>query len=85
MSRLDLIIAALEEARDNRDYGYIEVTIPGQDSTEIIVNHKSALENKIRYYLSMYDENGVHRYNPEIRIVNAGGMRGMEFHDCTEI
>lgn len=85
MSRLDMIIAALEEARAKRNYGYVEVTIPGQETTEIIINHNSALENKIAYYRSMYDEDGVHRYNPEIKIVNAGSMMGMSFHDCTEM
>lgn len=85
MSRLDMIIAALEEARANRNYGYVEVTIPGQETTEIIINHNSALENKIAYYQNVYDENGVHCCNPEIKIVNAGGMMGMSFHNCTEM
>lgn len=84
MTNLDRLVAVLENARDTKNYCYVEVTIPGQDTTEIIFNHKDAIDNKIAYYLSMYNEDCVHRHCSDIRIVRAGGMMGLDMHDCTE-
>lgn len=52
--------------------GGIEVTIPGQKGTEIIINDACSLPNKIAYYRDAYNADGTHKRNPEIRIVNAG-------------
>ena len=68
------IVAALEYARDNCQYGFVEVTIPGQTDTEMIINHSSSLNNKIAYYQKAYGEDGVHRMNDRIRIIRAGGV-----------
>ena len=84
MTNLDRLIAVLENARDTRNYCYVEVTIPGQDVTEMIFNHKSSIDNKIAYYVATYNDDCVHRRCSDIRIVRAGGMMGLDMHDCTE-
>ena len=73
--KMDEVVSALELARDTCICGFIEVTIPGQDATETIVNWSDSLDNKIEYYKGVYDENGRHRMNDRIRIVNAGGCK----------
>lgn len=77
MTRMEKIVRALQLARDEYDYGYVEVTIPGQDGTEIIVNRKQSLDNKIAFYQRAYDENGVHCMNSAVRIVGAGALGNM--------
>ena len=77
------IVEALELAREEYDYGYVEVTIPGQDGTEIIVNHRSSLKNKIEYYKKAYDENGVHCMNDRIKIIAAGGVNNIHLINYT--
>lgn len=72
--KMDKIVKALEFARDNCLYGYVEVTIPGQDATEMIVNDTESLDNKIAYYKKAYGEDGVHCMNDRIKIVSAGGV-----------
>lgn len=47
----------------------VEVTIPGQEETEIIINRPSSIDNKLKYYLGVYDENLAHRMNNAIKMV----------------
>ena len=75
---MDKIVKALEFARDTCSYGYVEVTIPGQDETEIIINDAESLDNKIAYYKKTYGEDGVHCMNDRIKIVSAGGVHRLE-------
>ena len=35
----------------------IEVTIPNQEATEIIINKPDSIDNKVDYYCKAYDEN----------------------------
>ena len=72
--KMKKIIRALELARDEYDYGYVEVTIPGQEGTEIIINSSQSLNNKIAFYKKAYDENGVHCMNNAVKIVAAGAV-----------
>lgn len=68
---LETAIQNLQEAIDLNLSGGIEVTIPGQDSTEFIVNRPESIPNKIAYYREAYNADGTHKRNPQIRIVNA--------------
>lgn len=68
------VIATLTRAKERHAYGYVEVTIPGQNATEFIVNHPDSLDNKIEYYKRTYDSDCVHKNCPDIRIVNVGAM-----------
>lgn len=47
----------------------IEVTIPGQEETEAIINRPSSIDNKLKYYLGAYNDQLVHKMNPAIRMV----------------
>jgi len=49
----------------------VEVTIPGQDDTEFIINRNKSLDNKLEFYKRTYDKNCVHKNCSEIRIVSA--------------
>lgn len=52
----------------------VEVTIPGQEETEIIINRPSSIDNKLKYYLGVYDENLSHRMNPNIKMVQLSAV-----------
>jgi len=59
----------------------IEVTIPGQETTEVIINRNENLDNKLEFYKKAYDENGVHCMNKEVRIVNAWCVNFFKYYD----
>ena len=48
----------------------VEVTIPGQDETEFIANKPSSIDNKLAYYLGVYNEQLEHKMNNQVKIVN---------------
>ena len=70
MTKKELAIIFMEAKANKRDI-CIEVTIPGQEDTEYIVNKNRSIDNKLDYYLQTYDDNLVHKHNEAIRIVNA--------------
>ena len=59
-----------KNAKENGLDVCVEVTIPGQDDTEFIINKNSSIKNKLKYYKKTYDENLVHNHCKEIKIVN---------------
>ena len=70
MTKKELTIIFME-AKANKNDVCVEVTIPGQEDTEYIVNKNRSIDNKLDYYFQTYDDNLVHKYNEAIRIVNA--------------
>lgn len=56
----------------------VEVTIPGQDDTEYIINKNASIKNKLEYYKKAYDENCVHCMNDRIKIVS---VRKLKFRE----
>lgn len=68
LTKQDLINTAEIAKRENICL-FIEVTIPGQEETEVIVNRPSSIDNKLKYYLGVYDENLSHRMNSAVKIV----------------
>ena len=52
----------------------VEVTIPGQEATEIIINRPSSIDNKLKYYLGVYDEHLAHRMNSAIKMVQISAV-----------
>lgn len=50
----------------------VELTIPGQNNTEFIINNYKSIKNKIYYYERTYGDDLVHKKVPSIRIVSAG-------------
>lgn len=59
----------------------VEVTIPGQETTEVIINRYENLENKLAFYTKAYDEEGIHCMNKEVRIVNAWCVNFFKYYD----
>lgn len=49
----------------------VAIHIEGQKEPEYIINKNSSIKNKLEYYLNTYDDSLVHKYNPEIYIINA--------------
>lgn len=59
----------------------VEVTIPGQETTEVIVNRYENLDNKLEFYKKAYDENCVHCMNKEVKIVDAWCVNFFKMYD----
>lgn len=59
----------------------VEVTIPGQETTEVIVNRYENLDNKLEFYKKAYDENCVHCMNKEVKIVDAWCVNFFNMYD----
>ncbi|MBP3463690.1 MAG: hypothetical protein J6K45_04330 [Clostridia bacterium] len=69
--RIEMLEDIFEEAkRDGADI-CVEITIPGQDDTEFIINRNKSLDNKLNYYKNAYDKNCIHKSNESIKIVSA--------------
>lgn len=47
----------------------IKLTIPNAPGYEIIINPRKNFKEKLNYYKNTYDEKGVHRHVPEIKII----------------
>lgn len=59
----------------------VEVTIPGQETTEVIINRNENLDNKLEFYKKAYDEHCIHCMNKEVRIVNAWCVNFFKYYD----
>ena len=70
MTKEQLINIFMEAKRNKCDI-CVELTIPGQNDTEFIVNKNKSIENKLKYYIETYDDELKHRRNNNIRIINA--------------
>ena len=68
LTKQDLINMA-ELAKAKNICLFVEVTIPGQEETEVIVNRPSSIDNKVKYYLETYNDDLTHKRNSEIKIV----------------
>lgn len=71
MMTKEQLINIFMEAKRNKCDICVELTIPGQNDTEFIVNKNKSIENKLKYYLETYDDELKHRRNNNIRIINA--------------
>ena len=47
----------------------VEVTVPGQEDTELIINRNSSIDNKLSYYMGAYDDDLNLNANQEVKIV----------------
>lgn len=60
----------------------VQLTIPNAPGYEVIINPKENFTEKFSYYQKAYDENGVHKHVPEIKIVKwASGDTFQEVQD----
>lgn len=65
------LITVFNEAKENKNDIAVEITIPGQETTEVIINRHENLDNKLTFYTKAYDEDCIHCMNKEVRIVTA--------------
>lgn len=65
------LIAVFNKAKENKNDIAIEITIPGQETTEVVINRNENLDNKLTFYTKAYDEDCIHCMNKEVRIVTA--------------
>ena len=70
MTKQQLVKILSEAIADGSDI-QVEVTIPGQNDTEYIINKNKSIANKLQYYCDIYDENLTHNRNPNVKIVSA--------------
>lgn len=68
---IELLEKIFNEAKERECCICVEITIPGQNDTELIINKFESLDNKLEYYKKTYDENLVHKNCSEIKIVSA--------------
>lgn len=76
MTRKEEMEKLFAEAKNKgMDIG-VEVTVPGQEETELIINKNSSIDNKLSYYMRSYDDDLNLNANPEVKIV---GFQMMNF------
>ena len=66
----DLIDVCIKAKECNRDIA-LELTVPGQEGTEIIIVKNSNIDYKLDYYLTNYNENLELNRCKEIKLLNA--------------
>lgn len=64
----------LDMKKEGLDVG-IKLKMPNQKEPEIILNYNSSIDVKLKYYLDTYDDNLVHKNNPEIKIIDMIGTK----------
>lgn len=76
MTRKEEMEKLFTEAKNKgMDIG-VEVTVPGQEETELIINKNSSIDNKLSYYMRSYDDDLNLNANQEVKIV---GFQMMNF------
>ena len=79
--RRENLISVFDTAKLTKMDIAVEVTIPGQETTEVIVNRYENLDNKLKFYTKAYDENCVHCMNKEVKIVNVWCVNFFDMYD----
>lgn len=64
----------LNMKKEGLDVG-IKLKMPNQKEPEIIMNYNSSIDTKLEYYMNTYDDNLVHKNNPEIQIIDVIGTQ----------
>ena len=70
MTRKEDFFNLYNKYKDNTNFMVIGIEMPDLKSHELIVNHKSNFEEKMKYYDSVYDENLIMIRNRDIKIVS---------------
>ncbi len=79
--RRENLISVFDTAKLMKNDIAVEVTIPEQETTEVIINRYENLDNKLAFYTKAYDENCVHCMNKEVKIVNAWCVNFFKYYD----
>ncbi len=85
--RVILVVETVMECIENffnceHKFVAVRLTIPNTPGYEVIINPKENFKEKLAYYKKTYDENGVHKHVPEIKIV--GWSSGNTFQEVQE-
>ena len=75
------LISIFDTAILMKDDIAVEITVPGQETTEVIITRAENLENKLEFYKKAYDENGIHCMNKDVKIVDAWCVNFFEMYD----
>lgn len=79
ITKLQRVLNALQKAHEKGMFAYIAVSIPNcDDAEERIVFPPEAIETKMEYISSAYNEYAVHKGCKQIRIVEAGRVERMD-------
>ena len=70
MTRKEDFFNLYNKYKDETNFMVIGIEMPDLESHELIVNHKSNFEEKMKYYDSAYDENLIMIKNRDIKIVS---------------
>ena len=70
MTRKEDFFNLYNKYKDETNFMVIRIEMPDLESHELIVNHKSNFEEKMKYYDSAYDENLIMIKNRDIKIVS---------------
>jgi hypothetical protein len=70
MTRKEDFFNLYNKYKDDTNFMVIGIEMPDLESHELIVNHKSNFEEKMKYYDSAYDENLIMIRNRDIKIVS---------------
>ena len=70
MTRKEDFFNLYNKYKDETNFMVIRIEMPELESHELIVNHKSNFEEKMKYYDSAYDENLIMIRNRDIKIVS---------------
>ena len=70
MTRKEDFFNLYNKYKDDTNFMVIGIEMPDLKSHELIVNHKSNFEEKMKYYDSAYDENLIMIKNRDIKIVS---------------
>lgn len=75
------LINIFDTAKETGQDIAVEVTIPGQTTTEVIINRNENLDNKLEFYKKAYDEDCVHCMNKDVKIVDAYCVNFFKMYD----
>jgi hypothetical protein len=70
MTRKEDFFKLYDKCKDETNFMVIGIEMPDLESHELIVNHKSNFEEKMKYYDSAYDENLIMIRNRDIKIAS---------------
>lgn len=75
------LISIFDTAKETKMDIAVEITVPEQETTEVIVTRYENLDTKLAFYKKAYDENGVHCMNKEVKIVDAWCVNFFPMYD----
>ena len=77
----DSLIHIFDTAKETGMDIAVEITIPGQQTSEVIVNRHENLDNKLEFYKKAYDDDGVHCMNKDVKIIDAWCVNFFKMYD----